>query len=68
MFFDLKIKFISLQVGQLPVKIGRRDVPLVFCSLAKSFKHNTIYLTFTRLVKILKLGGAEPSVQFRFPK
>ena len=30
------------QVGQFPIKTGWRDSPLVFCNLAKAFKHNTI--------------------------
>ena len=32
-----------LQVGQLPIKAGWRDVPLTFCNLAKAFKHYYIF-------------------------
>ena len=32
-----------LQVGQLPIKAGRWDVPITFCNLAKAFKHYYIF-------------------------
>ena len=32
-----------LQVGQLPIKAGWRDVPITFCNLAKAFKHYYIF-------------------------
>ena len=34
---------IWLQLGQLPIKAGWRDVPITFCNLAKAFKHYYIF-------------------------
>ena len=40
---DWQGKGLWLQVGQLPIKAGWRDVPFTFCNLAKAFKDYYIF-------------------------